>query len=375
MGLRHARGGRFANLPPRRFARRGPASPSRRRFLTGLLATAGIGASMPAAKAVFAQDVTFFRIGTGSTTGTYFPIGGLIASAISNPPGSRDCARGGSCGVPGLIAVAQSTNGSVDNVEGIATGELESGFCQADVAYWANTGTGIYEGGGARPNLRAIANLYPETLHLVVRRGLPVRRVSDLRGLRISADREGSGSRVDAMLVLEAYGLGPDDLELAAAAPGEAADMIRAGELDGFFMVVGWPAEAVADLADESLVSLVPINGPEAERLTATYPFFSKDAVPSGTYVNVPYTPSLSVGAQWLVRADLPEERIYAITRALWHENTRKLLDSGHPKGRLIRLETALDGLGVPLHPGAARYYREIGLLVGEGAVKTLSSE
>ena len=88
--------------------------------------------------------------------------------------------------------------------------------------------------------------------------------------------------------------------------------------------------------------------------------------VPSGTYFNVGHTKTLSVGAQWLVSAKLPEQLIYEITRALWHENTRNVLDSGHPKAQLIRLETALDGLGAPLHPGAERYYREIGLLKGE---------
>ncbi|MCH7796179.1 MAG: hypothetical protein IH900_13720, partial [Proteobacteria bacterium] len=92
----------------------------------------------------FAQEVRYFRIGTGSTAGTYFPIGGIIASAISKPPGSRDCAAGGSCGVPGLIAVAQSTEGSVANVMGIAGGTLESGLSQADISYWAYNGQGIF---------------------------------------------------------------------------------------------------------------------------------------------------------------------------------------------------------------------------------------
>ena len=202
----------------------------------------------------------------------------------------------------------------------------------------------------------------------MVRRDLGVWRVPDLRGYRISLDREGSGSRVDALLILEAYGLGPDDIEIVEASPGEAVDMMREGTLDGFFMIVGTPGQAVAELADESLITLLPIDGVEAEVLTAIYPFFSRDFIPSGTYFNVPMTETLSVGAQWLVRADLPEQQIYEVTRALWHDNTRQLLESGHPKGRLIRTETALDGLGVPLHPGAARYYREAGLL-GDGEV------
>ncbi len=315
-----------------------------------------------------AQDVTFFRIGTGSSVGTYFPIGGIIASAISSPPGSRECQRGGSCGVPGLIAVAQSTNGSVDNVEGIASGNLESGFSQADVAYWAYHGTGTFADSGALPQLRAIANLYPEAVHLVVRRGAGINSVADLKGKRISLDREGSGTRVDALLILAAYGLEPKDLTAEALAVGPAADRLRAGELDGFFMVVGAPASAVEELANDNLISMVPIRGPQAESLLADYPYFQTDVITPGTYLNVGLTPTLSVGAQWLVSSELSEDLVYELTRALWHENTRQLLDRGHPKGRLIRLETALDGIGIPLHPGAERYYREQGLIPLEPA-------
>ena len=111
-----------------------------------------------AAGMALAQQPQFFRIGTGGTAGTYYPIGGLIANAISNPPGSRPCDQGGSCGVPGLIATALSANGSVANVNAIAGGTLESGFSQSDVATWAHSGTGIWEDRPAVEKLRAIAN-------------------------------------------------------------------------------------------------------------------------------------------------------------------------------------------------------------------------
>ena len=315
-----------------------------------------------------AAELKFFRIGTGSTAGTYFPIGGLIANAISNPPGSRECERGGSCGVPGLIGAAVSTHGSVANIEAIATGEFESGLSQADVAYWAYSGTGIFKDRGPVANLRSIANLFPESLHLVVRRDIPAYSVADLRGRRISVDREGSGTKVDALLVLKAFDLGPKNMDLVSVAADRAIDMVREGSLDGFFFVAGTPAGAVVELADESRINLLPITGPEAEALTKAVPFFAPITIPAGTYFNVGQTQTLSVGAQWLVSAEVSKQTVYAITRALWHENSRRLLDKGHPKGRLIRLETALHGLGAPLHPGAARYYREIGL-IGEQAL------
>ena len=137
-----------------------------RRFLL----VAGLAAAAAAGTAV-AQDIKFFRIGTGGTAGTYYPIGGLIANAISNPPGSRACNDGGSCGAPGVVATAVASNGSVANINGIQSGSLESGFTQSDVAYWAYTGTGVYEGKPKVADLRLIGNLYPETIHLVARKG------------------------------------------------------------------------------------------------------------------------------------------------------------------------------------------------------------
>ena len=306
-----------------------------------------------------AQDVRFFRIGTGSTAGTYFPVGGLIASAISHPPGSRECESGGSCGVPGLIAVAQSTRGSVSNILGISDGSLDSGLSQADVAYWAYNGQGVFKAWGAFTKLRSIANLFPESIHLVVRRDAGIFKVQDLKGKRISLDREGSGTRVDALLILEAYGIGLEDIEAAALAVGDAADLLREGELDGFFMVVGAPATAITLLAEDSLITLVPITGPEADKLHTAHPFLAKDRIEAGTYFNVPATETLSVGAQWLVSTDTPADLVYEITRALWHENTRRLLDRGHPMGQRIQPASALSGLVVPLHPGARRYYSE----------------
>ena len=142
----------------------------------------------------FAQEMTFFRIGTGSTGGTYFPIGGLIANAISNPPGARPCDRGGSCGPMGLIAVAQSTDGSIANVEAIRAGRLESGLAQADIAYWAYKGLRVFKGKGKQvEKLRAIANLYPEAVHVVVRRDAKIAKIADLRGKRVSLGPRDSG--------------------------------------------------------------------------------------------------------------------------------------------------------------------------------------
>jgi len=309
------------------------------------------------------QDITFFRILTGGTVGTYFPIGGLIANAISNPPGSRPCNEGGSCGVPGLVATSVASNGSVANVAAIAAGSAQSGFVQSDIAHWAYNGTGIYQGRPRVDVLRAIANLYPESIQLVVRKGSGIKSVAELRGRKVSLDEPGSGTLVDARLILSAYGLSEKDLKAEYFRAQQVADSLKDGTIDGFFSVSGWPQSAVADLAATVGIELVPIAGPEVEALIAQFPFFSAEEIPDNAYRGVAGVKTVSVHAIWATSSKQSEELIYKVTAALWNPATRKLLDSGHAKGREIRLETATTGIGIPLHPGAEKFYREQGII------------
>ena len=321
--------------------------------------------------ALAAQEMRFFRIGTGGVAGTYYPIGGLIADIISHPPGARPCEKGGSCGVPGLVAIAQSSNGAVANIEAMDSGALESGFSQSDVAYWAFTGTGIYEGSEPVKSIRAIANLYPESIHLVARKGAGIESVEDLRGKRVSLDEPGSGTLVDARIILDAFGLSEADLEPVYMKPSPAVAQLREGDLDAYFIVAGYPTGSVTDACREDGCELVPIDGPEVDALLEKYRYFTRDLIPAGTYRGVAEeTPTISVGAQWLVAESVDEELAYGVTRALWHPNARRLLDHGHPRGPSITLETALDNIGIPLHPGAERYYREVGLIDDQTSIR-----
>jgi TRAP transporter TAXI family solute receptor len=322
----------------------------------------GLGTAL-AASPTLAQDITFFRIATGGTAGTYFPIGGLIANAISNPPGSRTCADGGSCGVPGVVATAVASNGSVANVSAIASGSAQSGFTQSDVAYWAFNASGIYEGRPKVDVLRAIANLYPESFHLVARKGAGIKTIKDLKGKRISLDEPGSGTLVDARLILAAYGLTEKDVKAEYLKAQQAADKLKDNALDAFFSVSGWPLGAIAELAATTGVDLVPIDGPEAENLIKAYSFFAADEIPDGAYKGVTGVKTVSVNAIWATSSKQPDQLIYGITAALWNPSTRKLLDSGHSKGKTIKLETATQGLGIPLHAGAEKFYKEKGLI------------
>ncbi|MGL4325168.1 MAG: TAXI family TRAP transporter solute-binding subunit [Beijerinckiaceae bacterium] len=298
-----------------------------------------------------AQAPAFFRIGTGGTAGTYYPVGGMIGNAVSSPPQ--------------LIVTAVASNGSVANVNAIVGGGAESGFVQADVAYWAFTGTGVFEGKPKVEDLRSIANLYPESVHVVVRKSLGAKSISDLKGKKVSLDEPGSGTLINAKAILGAFGITEKDITAEYLKPNQAAEKLKDGSVDAFFFTGGFPAAAISELASTgSGIELLPITGPGAEDMKKKFPFFADDTIPAGTYKDIGAVKTVAVGAHWVTSAKISADTVYAVTKALWSDKTRAVLDAGHAKGKAIRKETALQGLnGVPLHAGAEKFYKEIGLL------------
>jgi TRAP transporter TAXI family solute receptor len=316
-----------------------------KRWVAAALAGAALAGSMGAA-----QAQAFFRIGTGGTAGTYYPVGGMIANAVSQPGK--------------IVVTAQASNGSVANVNGIAGGAVESGFSQADVATWAQKGTGMYEGKPNLPGLRLIANLYPESVHIVVRKGLGVKSPADLKGKRVALDEPGSGTLINARVILAAYGVQESDIKPEYIKPNQAGDKLKDGSLDAFFFTGGAPAGAIAELASGGTgIELVPIDGPQSEGLRMASPFFSVDTIPAGTYKDVAAVKTLSVGAQWVTSDKADAGVVYEITKALFSEAAQKQLAAGHAKGRFITKDNAVKGAGIPFHPGAEKFYREAGLL------------
>ena len=300
--------------------------------------------------ATAAQAQQFFRIGTGGTAGTYYPVGGAIANAVSQPGK--------------IVVTAQASNGSVANVNGIAGGAMESGFSQADVATWAQKGTGIYEGKPNVPGLRLIANLYPESVHVVVKKGSGIKTVADLKGKRVALDEPGSGTLVNARAILAAYGLKESDIKPEYIKPNQAGDKMKDGSLDAFFFTGGAPAGAIAELASSgSGIDILPIDGPQAEALRKNSPFFAPDTIAADTYKGVGAVQTLAVGAQWVTSDKADAATVYEITKALFSEATQKQLASGHAKGKFINRENAVRGAGIPFHPGAEKFYKEAGML------------
>ena len=314
---------------------------SRKRFISRLALAA---VALPLALPLAAQAQQFFHIGTGGTAGTYYPVGGMIANAVS---------------VPGKIVVtAQASNGSLANVTGIAGGAMGSGFSQSDVATWAQKSSGTFEGKPGVPGLRLIANLYPESVHVVVKKG------ADLKGKRVALDEPGSGTLVNARAILAAYGIKESDIKPEYIKPNQASDKLRDGSLDAFFFTGGAPAGAIAELASAGAgIELLAIDGKEADALRAASGFFAPDTIAADTYKGVAAVKTLAVGAQWVTSDKADAETVYLITKALFSDAVQKQLAAGHAKGKFITKENAVKSADIPFHPGAEKFYKEAGLL------------
>ena len=297
-----------------------------------------------------AQAQQFFRIGTGGTAGTYYPVGGMIANAVSQPGK--------------IVATAQASNGSLANVNAVASGAMEAGFSQSDVATWAFTGTGAFEGKPKVTDLRMIANLYPESIHLVVKKGSGIKTVADLKGKRVALDEPGSGTLVNARAILAAYGVTEKDIKPEYIKPNQAGDKLKDGSLDAFFFTGGAPAGAISELASAGGgVDILPIEGAQAEALRKSSPFFAPDTIAANTYSGVGQVLTLAVGAQLVTSDKVSADTVYEVTKALYGEAAQKQLANGHAKGKFITKENAIKSAGIPFHPGAERFYKEAGLL------------
>lgn len=320
------------------------------------------------APSTWAQDTKVIRIGAGPTGVTDFPFGGLVANAISNPPGSRDCDRGGSCGVPGLIAVAQTTADVVENLRAVSRGDLELGLAPADVTFWAAQATGAFAEQEPLSNLRVLARLYPENVHLITRADSPIKAVTDLKGKKVAMGPEGSGTAATAKIILSAYGVkwapgSKAGVKMQNMDFSGLADAFAKGTVDAAFIVSGAPTLAVEDIAARIPIKVVPISGPPAEKLAQVFPFYSAGVIPSGTYAGQSAVETLDVSAVLVSRDTMDPDLAYGLVRAVWHERNRALFQAGHPRGKLMDKSLAARNIGIPIQTGADRYYVENGLM------------
>ena len=295
------------------------------------------------------KGATTMTMGTGSPTGTYYSYGGVVGQYVTNETG--------------ITVNAVSTGGSKDNIQGIDSGDYQLGTVQSDVMDYAWNGTRSFEEDGKINTFRTVAGLYAEAVQLVTVNP-DIKSVSDLKGRSVSVGAPGSGVYFNAVDVLAAAGLTIDDITPQYQNFDESADALKDGKIDAAFIVAGAPTPAITELSmTNGNTRVVPIDGEIAEKLMEANSFYTVYKIPAGTYENQSEeVATVTVKATLIVSADASEDDVYKLTKAIF-ENTEDIAKE-HAKGAELSLENATEGLSVPFHAGAAKYFKEKGIEV-----------
>ncbi|MCR4823581.1 MAG: TAXI family TRAP transporter solute-binding subunit [Treponema sp.] len=289
-----------------------------------------------------------YILATGGTSGTYYPFGGAIANIWNTK-------------IENMNVTAQATGASAENLRLISKGDAEFATVQNDVMDYAFRGSDMFAG-QQLPNLASIGTLYPEVVQIAASKTSGITSIADLAGKRVSVGDAGSGVEFNAKQILEGYGITFDDIKKNNLSFKESAEGLQNGTLDACFVTAGVPNAALQELAFTAGLVLIPVNGPEADSICSKYSFYTKTVIPAGTYKGTDVdTEALAIKATLAVNASLDEETVYQMTKALF-ENLEEL-SAAHAKGKDVTPEAAVTGISVPFHPGAARYFKEIGLL------------
>ncbi|NSW92636.1 MAG: TAXI family TRAP transporter solute-binding subunit [Firmicutes bacterium] len=316
-------------------------------LLVCLLVVAVVGCSKPAAPEQEAQappEPVFINIASGGTAGTYFPLAGGMADIWNK-------------NIPGVNATAQSTGASVANINLLRDDKADVILVQNDVAFYSATGTELFDG-DKYADLRGLCILYPETIQIVTLEGKGIDTVGDLKGKRVAVGAAGSGTEANARQILATAGIKYDDIKVQYLSFAEAASNLKDGNIDAAFLTAGHPTAAVQDIGAQHPVKLVTIEDDMADKLIAEYPFYTKLVIPAGTYTGIDKDiKTVAVQAMLAVSADMDEELAYNLLKTMYENQDR--LVAAHAKGAVIKPETGLDGMGIELHPGAAKYFKK----------------
>jgi len=292
----------------------------------------------------------FISIGTGGVTGVYYPTGGAICRLVNKNRKEH-----------GIRCSAESTGGSIYNINTIRAGELEFGVAQSDWQYHAYNGTSKFADKGKFEKLRAVFSVHPEPVTVIARDGSGIKQLTDAKGKRLNIGNPGSGTRGTWEVIEEALGWSRSDLKLAAEMKSaETGQAVCDGKIDAYFWLVGHPSA----LTQESLATcdahLVDVKGSAIDKLVSENSYYRTATIPAGMYNNDRDIQTFGVGATFVSSADVPDEVVYVVVKAVFENfNDFKKL---HPAfANLNEKEMISDSLSAPLHPGAAKYYKERG--------------
>lgn len=286
-------------------------------------------------------------LATGGTSGTYYPFGGAMAQIWNTS-------------IEKMNVTAQATGASKENIRLVGKDEADLAIVQNDVMDYAMNGVELFSGEKVE-GFRTIATLYPEVVQIVADPASGIKSIADLKGKRVSVGDAGSGVEANAKQILEAYGITFDDVKAAHLSFKESASALKDKQLDAFFVTAGVPNAAIQEISALSPVQVLSVDDATAAKLIAKYKYYTKVAIPAGTYKGMDAAAStLAVKATLIVRDDLSEAMVYGLTKALFEKQVE--LASAHAKGKELSLKGAVEGVSVDFHPGALKYYKEKGV-------------
>lgn len=304
------------------------------------------------ATAASAQEEKFITIGTGGQTGVYYVVGQSICRLVNRNTEET-----------GIKCTAPSTGGSVANVNAIKAGDMTMGVAQSDIQYHAYNGTSPeFEGDKKFEDLRAVFSVHPEPYTVVARKDSNIKNFDDLKGKRVNVGNPGSGQLATTEVVLDAKGWTMDDFSLASQLkPAEQSAALGDNKVDAIVYTVGHPNGSIQEATSTVDANLVPVDGPEIDKLVAENPYYAKAVIPGGMYAGTDEdTNTFGVKATFVTSADVPEDVVYEVVKTVFDNFDR--FKGLHPAFANLEPEAMVsEGNSAPLHPGAEKYYKEQG--------------
>ncbi|RUM39406.1 MAG: C4-dicarboxylate ABC transporter substrate-binding protein [Desulfobulbus sp.] len=297
----------------------------------------------------------FVTIGTGGITGVYYPTGGAIAKMVNKKKKEY-----------GIRATVESTGGSVFNINAVMSGDLEFGIAQSDRQFQAVKGMAEWKDKGPQADLRAVFSIHPESVTLVAAVDAGIKNIADLKGKKVNIGNPGSGQRQNAIDALDAVGINYEkDLKAESIKASEAASLLQDGRIDAFFYTVGHPSGSIKEATSGARkVLIADVTGSGIDGLLAKFPYYAKATIPASLYPGAQNDKDINtfgVKATLITSAKVSDDIVYAITKEVFDnfEAFKKL----HPAYATLTKAQMLEGLSAPLHPGAVKYYKEVGLM------------
>ena len=295
------------------------------------------------------------NIATATTGGVYYPLGNTLAQIWTN-------------NVKGVRAAAQATAGTPQNIELMQNKEVDIAFGQNGIAYYAYTGTGTYAG-KAVTNIRGMLALYPNVMHIVAAKNASIKTVADFEGKRVVPGAVASATEINSREIFGAFGLnyrseaGPTNLRADYVGYNEAADLMKDGHVQGAQIAGGLPTAAVMDVMSAGVAELLSLGDAEIKTIVEKYPWYFPITIPANTYPNQPNEiRTVAVSNILLVRQDLDDQLVYDLTKAVYDYSADFV--AGHQAAKGATLQNAMNGMIIPVHPGAAKFFREKGIAV-----------